>query len=721
MVEILRHSSVCLGHHPDFGLSLILIALFLLLFLLVGIALWLAWLIRSPFAPEKEKRLQSKLTIILAVSTICLMTLAAIYTYLHDRYSRPSNFFIWFLILTVAVFFILYGLTSVCIFIIRKLFPKKVVSMEQSGLEGGVKEKHKLWDSKEWEFIFGGNLLNKIGALAIVIGLVYFLKLSFERGWISPTVRVIMGLLAGTGFIVFGEYLFRKKYKAYSFVVIALGVALLYLTTWAGFQILKTSGGEPVLGQAVAFTLLIIFTATSSILSIRYNALPLAIISIIGGFLTPALVSTGKDNQIVLFTYISILNLGIFFISLKQKWSGLELLGFFFTAITFSVWYDKFGQYYSFPLHWRTIFFLGVLFLIYTAIGVLSPFITKRLVKPHDIIMIISIAVAYFGTSYGILRTDTTIREYIGFFPAILAVFYFTIANLIYTTGRKEYKFDYGLYYTLYSLALLFATITIPVQFEKKWVVVTWSIEGAILVWLSSKVKSNYARLLGIALVIISTFLLFITRWPVLRYVFLNERFGAALCLILSCYAIFYIYKKYIVGQEVFASWGKVEFPVVLPLILLVASVVTLWAVSVDINDRYDNIIGGKEREMSEIWEKQQASKLKVEKKMFEEQRESILQEIINNRMAKEMFLSAFWALYAFIILFVGLLKEIFSLRIYSYILFIIVCIKVFLFDIRGLSELYRVAVFIVLGVLLLVGSFLHHVYRRKGSKVQPT
>src|SRR5580765_4426780 len=56
---------------------------------------------------------------------------------------------------------------------------------EEGELEGKI---GKLW-------------LNRIGIVAILIGVSYFIKYAFDNGWIGPTGRVALGLLAGIGLI----------------------------------------------------------------------------------------------------------------------------------------------------------------------------------------------------------------------------------------------------------------------------------------------------------------------------------------------------------------------------------------------------------------------------------------------------------------------------------------------------------------------------------------
>src|SRR5262245_11963666 len=46
----------------------------------------------------------------------------------------------------------------------------------------------------------GGNLLNKIGMVAIILGVGYFLKYAIDNEWIGEMGRVVIGILTGLGF-----------------------------------------------------------------------------------------------------------------------------------------------------------------------------------------------------------------------------------------------------------------------------------------------------------------------------------------------------------------------------------------------------------------------------------------------------------------------------------------------------------------------------------------
>ena len=75
--------------------------------------------------------------------------------------------------------------------------------------------------------------------------------------------------------------------------------------------------------------------------------------------------------------------------------------------------------------------------------------------------------------------------------------------------------------------------------------------------------------------------------------------------------------------------------------------------------------------------------------------------------------LTALWAIYAVVLLVVGMVKQWRSVRLYALALLAIPIIKVFVYDVRALKELYRIIAFIGLGVLLLVSAYLYQRYSK--------
>src|ERR1700722_17006678 len=83
----------------------------------------------------------------------------------------------------------------------------------------------------------GAQLLNRIGILAVLIGVAWFLKLAFDRNWIGPPVRVWIGLAAAAGLLVWSERFRRQGYPAFSYSLKALATSIAYLSLWAAASV----------------------------------------------------------------------------------------------------------------------------------------------------------------------------------------------------------------------------------------------------------------------------------------------------------------------------------------------------------------------------------------------------------------------------------------------------------------------------------------------------
>ena len=70
--------------------------------------------------------------------------------------------------------------------------------------------------------------------------------------------------------------------------------------------------------------------------------------------------------------------------------------------------------------------------------------------------------------------------------------------------------------------------------------------------------------------------------------------------------------------------------------------------------------------------------------------------------------LTIVWALFSFVIIWLGMKYKYKTLRIIALSIFTVALLKLFLFDIRNISEGGKIAAFIMLGILLLVISFMY-------------
>ena len=78
------------------------------------------------------------------------------------------------------------------------------------------------------------------------------------------------------------------------------------------------------------------------LLSIRRESLFIAVLGLLGGFATPALLSTGENRPIPLFAYLLLLNIGLAWVAYRKVWPVLSWLTLVLTAIYQWGWVIKF-------------------------------------------------------------------------------------------------------------------------------------------------------------------------------------------------------------------------------------------------------------------------------------------------------------------------------------------------------------------------------------------
>lgn len=171
------------------------------------------------------------------------------------------------------------------------------------------------------EMFMGAKLFAWVGGLALFLGVIFFVKHSMEQGWISPALRMAMGLVTGTGLVVVGVIMHRKpRYLTLAQTLIATGIVMLYGVSFTAHSIWKIAPFDQAL---VTFGFMASVTAAAFLLAVRLKAQVVAILGILGGFLTPILCRTGHDNPFGLWSYIALLCLGTLAVVKHAKWHHL--------------------------------------------------------------------------------------------------------------------------------------------------------------------------------------------------------------------------------------------------------------------------------------------------------------------------------------------------------------------------------------------------------------
>lgn len=156
-----------------------------------------------------------------------------------------------------------------------------------------------------------------LGGIVLVVAGLYFFKYSMDHGLIAPPLRFAIGMLVGLVGLALAELKLRPKYEIAAGWVGGASVAVLYIASWAGrslYDLYPTS---------VATVLMIAVTAACVVLSLRRGSMPIAILGLCGGFITPLALSTGSDHPIPLFGYLLVLDLAILWVAIRKRWAWL--------------------------------------------------------------------------------------------------------------------------------------------------------------------------------------------------------------------------------------------------------------------------------------------------------------------------------------------------------------------------------------------------------------
>lgn len=181
----------------------------------------------------------------------------------------------------------------------------------------------------DWEALVGVKLFSWIAGIALVLAAIFFLRYSVEHGWLSPTVRATLGIAAGIALLIGCELRVARQYKFTINALDGAGIAILYATLFAIHALWH------LMPALVVFALMVIVTAVAVVLSIRRDSIFIALLGLIGGFATPAMLSTGENRPVGLFSYLLLLNFGLAWVAMQKRWPVLTAL-----TLAFSVFYE---------------------------------------------------------------------------------------------------------------------------------------------------------------------------------------------------------------------------------------------------------------------------------------------------------------------------------------------------------------------------------------------
>jgi hypothetical protein len=229
------------------------------------------------------------------------------------------------------------------------------------------------------EQFMGVKLFAWLGGIAMFLGVIFFVKYAFEKNLIPPAIRVALGFLTGAAFLAGGLWTQRKRnYQVLAQSLCATGILILYGVSFAAHAVYHFAAFSP----PITFALMTLITAAGFLIAVRFDALIVAVMGMIGGFLSPLLLPSVQDNVFALFSYIALLDVGLLLVARHRNWTFLTIAAALGTALMQIGWFSKFfhsGRYFEGS---ATLVPIGV-FLIFVGLFVLATWWTRK-TRPED-------------------------------------------------------------------------------------------------------------------------------------------------------------------------------------------------------------------------------------------------------------------------------------------------------------------------------------------------
>ena len=377
------------------------------------------------------------------------------------------------------------------------------------------------------------------GVISVIVGIAFFLKYVYDNKLIGPMGIVLIVAATGLAALVLGEITRRRGYGVVAKGITALGFAILYADIFAAQQYYG------LINSTTAFVFASTVTAAALVYAVLLDEILIAFLSLLGGYLTPIIVSTGQNQPVPLFAYTLILSLGAMIAAFYRKWRAVDWVAFVGTYLLYAGWFNKFYlpevKYSSAPpeqipiaLGWLFIFFI-----VYLIMPIVYELINKLKSKKEDVILLLGNAAVVTYFLWSILHAHY--RHELALCSLSLSVVHLILMAVVVWRCIEDIK----LRQTLFAIALFFLTIAVPLRFETNATVIIWSAMAVVLTLIGLKFKSILTQVAAAILMAIGLSKLLLML-PLHTYTFtlvFNGNFGTWLFFTAAVFALHIIYR----------------------------------------------------------------------------------------------------------------------------------------------------------------------------------
>ncbi|MHC4647994.1 MAG: DUF2339 domain-containing protein, partial [Planctomycetota bacterium] len=397
-----------------------------------------------------------------------------------------------------------------------------------------------------WEQQIGTRWILIAGVITTFFGVAFFLRYAYLHFSISDLGKVIIAAVCGFIALAAGEITRRRGYGVVAKGVTALGFAILYAVVFAAQQFYGLIGSRP------AFALAAMVTAATMAYAVILDEILIAFLSLLGGFLTPAIVSTGQNLPMPLFIYVTVLSVGAILCAYYRKWRAVDWLSYIGTFSLYTGWFERFyrpavqtaggpPEQIAIALGW-----LAVFFVIYLLMPILYELAKRVKTRKEDVLLVLANAAVVFYYLWTILFDRY--RAQLAFCALGLCGAHLAMMAVV----TRRCKDDLNLQHVLLAIGLFFLTIAVPVYLKMYAVTIAWAAEGVILAMIGLRYRSVLTQVGAAAALLLSCGNLLL-RLPMHQHNFnfvINPAFGTWCLVAAAMFVCHLLYRQLSESEE---------------------------------------------------------------------------------------------------------------------------------------------------------------------------
>jgi uncharacterized membrane protein len=325
------------------------------------------------------------------------------------------------------------------------------------------------------EDLLGGRVLAWVGGLAILVGVIFFLVIAVDRGWIGVEARVTLAFLGSTLLLAVGLFLYERRDQTDAAIAaVATALAALYASlTYA-------TASKDLIGQEVGLLVAALIGAVGAAIAIRWQSQFVAALGILGALAAPVLV--GGDTSTVALAFMVIALSGAVAVLLWQRWGWLAIGAFVISAPQLGLWaFDR--DDLAVPL---VVLTLNWCLFVVAAIGYELRVPTSALRVSSASVLLVNAA---FTAGLGWLLIDDQ-GSSTGGTAWVLAL---TVAHIALGGFGFRQRMSGEIAALVVAVGLGLSGVTLALALNGPALVVGWSAEAAILAWVAGRTGEQRA------------------------------------------------------------------------------------------------------------------------------------------------------------------------------------------------------------------------------------